>query len=217
MAGAAARLRPRSRRAERPTRPRRLVVGVALALLVLSGACSGGAGGESPAPTVVGPTSTTHAGRDDDAPPTTDPAIRIVLGAGRLTVGGNALVFDAPASQVSSYLERALGDPVEESEEDCGPGRLRVVEWPGLQVFLLDGRLTGWLVDDETFATSTGVAIGSTRGELLAAHPSATFPESSLGEEFFVEGTDADPAGLSGVLSGDEVSALWSGATCIAR
>lgn len=191
-------------------------MGAWLALVVLIGACSGGAGGESPAPTrdVAAGSTTTRVAR---APTTSDPAIRIVLGAGRLAVGGNALVFDAPASQVSSYLERALGDPADESDEDCGPGRLRVIAWPGLRVFLLDGRLAGWMVDDDTYATDTGLALGSTREELRATYPGVTFPESSLGEEFLVEVAGAEPAGLSGLLAGDEVSALWSGATCIAR
>ena len=182
-----------------------------LAALVL-GACTSDDAGDDRGTT--GSVTTTTA---DPAPPTTDPAIRIVLGAGRLTVGGNALVFDAPASQVSSYLERALGDPHDESEQDCGPGRLRVVDWSGLQVFLLDGRLAGWSAQDDTYATDQGVTLGSTREELRAAYPAATYPESSLGEEFFVEATGAEPAGLSGLLLGDEVSALWSGATCVAR
>ena len=191
-------------------------MGAWLALVVLLGACSGGAGGESPAPTtdVAAASTTTQVAR---APTTSDPAIRIVLGAGRLTVGGNALVFEAPASQVSSYLERALGDPADESDQDCGPGRLRVIAWPGLQVFLLEGRLAGWMVDDDTYATGTGLALGSSREELQSTYPGVTFPESSLGEEFFVEATGAELAGLSGLLAGDEVSALWSGATCVAR
>jgi hypothetical protein len=189
---------------------------VSLALLVLASACSGGGAGESPAATTALPTAstTTQVAR---APTTSDPAIRIVLGTGRLTVGGNALVFEAPASQVSSYLERALGEPVDESDQDCGPGRLRVITWPGLQVFLLEDRLAGWMVDGDTYATFTGLALGSTRDELQAAYPNVTFPESSLGEEFFVEASGAEPAGLSGLLAGDEVSALWSGATCVAR
>lgn len=191
---------------------------MAIAVVVLAGACAGGAGGQSSTTTVAGPTSSTsRAPRGGGGPPTTDAAIRIVLGAGRLTVGGNALVFEAPASQVSSYLERALGDPADESDQDCGPGRLRVIAWPGLRVFLLEGRLAGWMVDDDTYATGTGLAIGSSREELQTAYPAMTFPESSLGEEFFVEATGAEPAGLSGLLAGDEVSALWSGATCIAR
>lgn len=191
-------------------------MGASLALLVLTGACSGGAGGESPPPTTAVPaaSSTTQVAR---APTTSDPTIRIVLGTARLTVGGNALVFEAPASQVSSYLERALGDPADESDQDCGPGRLRVIEWPGLQVFLLESRLAGWMVEDDTYATDTGLTLGSTRGELQAAYPNVTIAESSLGEEFFVEASGAEPAGLSGLLAGDEVAALWSGATCVAR
>jgi hypothetical protein len=185
------------------------MVAVIPALVV--GACSSD-DNEPPTPSV-----TTTARAADAGPPTTDAAIRIVLGAGRLTVGGNALVFDAPASQVSSYLERALGDPADESEEDCGPGRLEIVAWPGLQVFLLDGRLVGWDARDDTYATDKGVSLGSTREELQTAYPTVTFPESTLGEEFFVEVTAPEPAGLSGVLEGDEIAALWSGATCVAR
>jgi hypothetical protein len=191
---------------------RRRVAIVWLMLLVLGG-CSDDGSDDGVA---VDELETTTS-RAPGGPPTTDPSIRIVLGAGRLSVGGNALVFDAPASQVSSYLERALGEPEDDSEQDCGPGRLQILTWPSLEVFLLDGRLVGWNVDDDTYATDLGVAIGSSRAEVLTAYPTATFPASTLGEEFFVEVTTPEPATLSGLLEGDVVAALWSGATCLAR
>lgn len=185
-------------------------MGLLAAVSALGAACSGGPD-EGPR----SPTTTTTVRRT--APATTDPAIRIVLGAGRLTVGGNALVFEAPASQVSSYLERALGDPEDESEQDCGPGRLEVLAWPSLQVFLLDGRLAGWTVDDDTYSTDLGLAVGSSRAELQSTYPMVAFVDSTLGDEFLVEATADAAAGLSGLVEGDRVVALWSGATCIAR
>ena len=199
-----------------------------LAVAVLAGACGGNGDDDDRASTAEATTTTADAAgatTDDAASParpttTTEAAadaIAVVLGAGRLTVGGNALVFDAPAFQVSSYLERALGDPVREDDQDCGPGRLHLISWPGLDVYLLDDRLVGWGVGDDQRKTDTGIGLGSSRAELQAAYPSVTFPESTLGEEFFVPPTGQDTAGLSGVLEADEVEALWSGATCVAR
>ena len=194
-----------------------------LLVAVLAGACGGDDGGEDDdAPGSTAATTTTTDDAAAPARPTTTTeagpdAIAVVLGAGRLTVGGNALVFDAPEFQVSSYLERALGEPTREDDQDCGPGRLHVISWPGLDVYLLDDRLVGWGVGDDQRKTDAGVRIGSSRTELQAAYPTVTFPESTLGEEFFVPPTGQDTAGLAGVVEADEVTALWSGATCVAR
>ncbi|HUP86507.1 MAG TPA: hypothetical protein VM143_12635 [Acidimicrobiales bacterium] len=180
---------------------------LALALVLVMTSCSRDRDDRT---TMATTTSTT------EATPTTDPTIAVVLLSGRLNVGGNALVFGAPRSQVSSYLGRALGPPRSEREQSCDAGELHTMTWPGIVAYVGDEGFAGWSADGPTFTTDTGgVRIGSTRQELLAAYPAATITESTLGTELSIE---TPPPGLSGILDADgHITALWSGATCVAR
>lgn len=189
-----------------------------LALIVVASvvapSCGGSGGGDSGS---AATTTTTASATVATAPTTTDPTIAVVLLAGRLKVGGNALVFGAPRSQVSSYLGRALGPPRREQDQHCDAGDLHTFTWPGITAYVGVEGFAGWSADGPTFTTDTGgVRIGSTKAALLTAYPTAKITESSLGTEFFV---DTPPPGLSGILDATdgEVSALWSGATCVAR
>lgn len=186
--------------------------------LVLA-ACNGGDDGAATTATTgatttapAGGASATTAAKPDGA------AIAIVLGPGRLTVGGNALVFTAPQSQVSSYLERALGEPTVDEDLTCDAGRLRALGWPGLTAYVADDGFAGWDADDDTYATAKGLRVGATTASVQAAHPDVQIQESSLGTELFVpDDGDGDEAGLSGILEGGRIARLWSGATCVAR
>ena len=181
-----------------------------LVLALATAACDGG-GGDDAADT----TTTTAADADGGATATTDPAIRIVLGPGRVTVAGNAVPFGAPAFQVSSFLERGLGEPAEEEDQQCDAGQLRVVAWPTLTVYVAAEGLAGWHTDDDTHATDKDIRVGSSQSELQAAYPTGQVTESTLGTEFFVDGGDGN--GLSAILEGGKATNLWSGATCVAR
>ena len=172
-------------------------------------ACSGG--GDDDAGSAATTTSTRKAG----ATATTDPAIQIVLLPGRLLVGGNALPFGAPLFQVSSFLERGLGDPEKEADAQCDPGELHVIEWPTVTVFVAAEGLAGWYTDEDTYSTDKGIEVGSSLADLQAAYPTGAMTESSLGTEFFFDAGNG--VGLSAVLDDGEVTTLWSGATCIAR
>ena len=138
-----------------------------------------------------------------------------MLAPARLTVGGNALPFGAPDFQVSSFLERALGEPSEEEDQTCDAGELHVIRWPSLTVYVGAEGLAGWSTDDEAHATDKGVAIGSSSSELTTAYPTGQTMESTLGTEFFFDAGDG--RGLSALVEGGEVASLWSGATCVAR
>ena len=184
-----------------------------VALALASGACDGGGSGDD-APTTT--TSTTTTSSDEaEATATTDPAIRIVLQPGRLLVGGNALPFGAPLFQVSSFLERGLGEPIQEEDQTCDPGELHVIQWKTVMVFVDGTGLAGWYTDDPAYATDKGVKIGSSQSELQAAYPTGTVSETSLGTEFFFDAGEGKT--LSAVLEDGDVTTLWSGATCIAR
>jgi hypothetical protein len=194
------------------------------ATFVLAAGCSRGAD-DSASGDAVGSTTTTTTitstttPRVDDAAGTTT-GITVTLVANRLVVGGNALVFGAPEFQVRSYLQRALLDPTKEDEQDCAPGHLTSVRWPAVTAYLDDGKnLAGWYVDTPALATDKGVRVGDTRAEVEAAYPNAQITETSLGTELWspLDG-QGDVAGLSGVFdAAGKVTALWSGATCVAR
>lgn len=179
---------------------------------MVTAACDGGGGGDGASST---PTSTSTTDASAGGPATTDPAIRIVLQPGRLTIGGNALPFGAPDFQVSSFLERALGEPEGEDDATCGPGEVRVIEWESLTAYVGAEGFAGWYTDDEAHATDKGIEVGSTQAELTAAYPTGQLTESSIGTEFFVE--TGDGVGLSAVVEDGDVTTLWSGVTCIAR
>ena len=176
-------------------------------------ACSGGGGDDPGTAATTTSSAATQATKATTA--TTDPAIRIVLLPGRLLVGGNALPFGAPDFQVSSFLERGLGEPVDEDDQTCDAGELHVIEWESLTVYLGAEGLAGWYTDDDAHATDKDIEVGSSQSDLLAAYPAGQVTESSLGTEFFFEAENGN--GLSALLEGGDVSTLWSGATCIAR
>jgi hypothetical protein len=208
---------------------RRLAAVVALAAAL--GGCSSGGGGGDDRPDAVGSSTTTTStpasastssstSRGAAAADATPTGITVTLVANRLIVGGNALVFGAPEFQVRSYLERALLEPVDEGVQDCGPGRLTSIEWRDVTVYLDETeQLVGWYVRTPAFETDAGIGVGATRTAVERAYPGAQISETTLGTELWVplEG-QGDVAGLSGVFDEDgELTALWSGATCVAR
>lgn len=197
-------------------RPRRLVpllVGFVAAGAAVGGCSSGGA--PAPAASTAASTPAPSEARPDPADGS-DP-IAVVLSPGRITVGGNALVLEAPARMVRAYLGRALGEPTSDEVQQCGPGPLQALAWRGVTVYLAGDRFAGWYLDEAGHRTDRGIGIGSTRAAVAAAHPEVVIEQTSLGSELSVPG---EP-GLSGVLEGAgddaEVVALWSGATCVAR
>lgn len=202
---------------------RATVVPVLAVSLALAGCTNDGGRDRRPSATTTSSTTTTASTTSGEAGAGTTTGITVTLVANRLIVGGNALVFGAPAFQVRSYLERALLDPTREDTQECGPGRLTAIEWKEVTAYLDDtDSLVGWYTTASTFATDTGIRVGATRTGVERAYPSAAITETTLGTELFVplEG-QGDVAGLSGVFDGAEptskLTALWSGANCIAR
>ena len=188
-------------------------VAVAVGVGALLGACSGG-GGDGDGASADGTTTSTST-TSERATATTDPSIRIVLAPGRLTVGGNALPFGAPDFQVSSFLERALGEPAEDEDRTCDPGELRVIEWPTITVYVGAEGFAGWFTTEAAYTTDKGVGVGTSASALQAAYPTGQTTESTLGTEFFFDAGEG--GGLSALLEDGEVATVWSGATCIAR
>jgi hypothetical protein len=202
----------------------RVLAACALTLALMSAGCSGGDDDAGTATTTTGASASSSTTATSGSPTsagvapstTAAPAVAVVLGPDRLVVGGNALVYGAPRSQVRAYLDRALGAPSDTAVQECGPGRVESFRWKGISAYVDETGFAGWAVDDTTFATDQGIRIGSARRAVEAAHPGLVVTEGSLGTEFFVPGAE-DGTGLSGVFEGGAVEAMWSGVTCVAR
>ena len=128
------------------------------------------------------------------------------------TFGQADLATTAPA------LESQLGPATSEEDlEECGPGPLHSVSWPGLTIYFQEDTLEGWYVQaggSEVFTTLEGIGLGSTRVDLEAAFADLTVEESTIGIEW-------SGGGMAGILTEDsaegEVEVIWSGLNCIAR
>ncbi len=130
------------------------------------------------------------------------------------------LTFGMDEDDVISAVASLRGEPAERTiNSECGPGPLVITSWAdGLTLSSSQGRFSGWGVNDgapgaEQHTTVAGIGIGSTRTELEESYDIRT-GETSLGTEF--------AAGeLHGVLDGTgsdaEITAIWSGTTCVFR
>lgn len=126
--------------------------------------------------------------------------------------------FGMPRAAVTRMLVAALGDPIEEGDnQECGAGALGFANFrDGLGLYFKGDKFVGWDLDGGDgghFTTAAGVGIGATRKQLESAS-TVTVEDSTLGIEF-------SAGGLSGLLSSrtpeGEITNLWAGATCIAH
>ena len=150
--------------------------------------------------------------------------------------------FGAPVEPALGTLIEALGQPVADTGwidpfsiyGDCPGSRLRVVEWPGVLAFFGDPedrylhrdpagehfmswRLGTFGPDPYMLRTAAGIGVGSTRDEVAAAYPAATFVPSTAGTPPSVV---LETAGgeLDGVF--DTAGRLWTltaGTRCATR
>lgn len=123
-----------------------------------------------------------------------------------------SIAFDTAQGEVMAAL--AFRGPAGETRNDeCGAGPTDFASWPdGLNLLFMQGRFVGWSLDEraDTLAMGDGIAIGSSEAQLGKA-TRYTIEDSTLGREFLTEG------GVSGIVDGGKVSALWAGASCVFR
>jgi hypothetical protein len=129
---------------------------------------------------------------------------------------GMTLAFGRPQADIVSdvTLFRGAAPTISENSE-CGAGPVTFASWgDGLSLLFQQGALVGWSADDETprgFTTLTGIGVGSTVGQLRAAHPGVELTTDSLGPEFSAD----DVHGLaSGTGPNATVTHLWAGVSC---
>lgn len=122
------------------------------------------------------------------------------------------IAFDTAQDRVMTAL--AFRGPAGETRnEECGAGPTDFASWPdGLNLLFMQGRFVGWTLDEraDTVAMGDGIAIGSSEAQLGKA-TRYTIEDSTLGREFLTED------GVSGIVDGGKVSALWAGASCVFR
>lgn len=149
----------------------------------------------------------------------------IALDAGGLLIvmkdtGSSRMIdFGLPQAQVVDIVSNVAGAPAPESTNtECGAGPVQFVAWPdGLTLLFQERRFVGWSLDKDAAgrqSTMSGVGVGSTRSDLLAAYSGVQVSETSLGQEF-------SAGGLYGVLDGPgeagKIEVMWAGTSCVFR
>ena len=139
------------------------------------------------------------------------------LMAVRADTGGTELLpFSRSKGQTLVTMTRAEPARGQESvNSECGAGPLTFVAWlDGLTLVFQDDRFAGWTVNKPGLTTMDGIGVGSTRADLLAARPTTTVEESTLGTEFAV-------GEMGGLFDGKgptaKITNLWAGVTCMFR
>ena len=160
-------------------------------------------------------TTTTESTTTTSIEPVVD---EVLLAAPGLVVGGDPLDFTASYADAVASVTAVLGAPSDEGDQpECPAGPATYAAWAdvGLSLTFQDGAFVGWSArPTATLVTADGIGIGSTVGELRAAHPGTTFITTGLGEEFEADGlfgvaTDSTDAG--------QITDMWAGTTCIFR
>ncbi len=129
------------------------------------------------------------------------------------------LDFGLPQTQVIEIVTNVAGAPGPvTTNSECGAGPMQFAEFPGgLTLLFQDDKLAGWSVGPGSAgkqSTMSGVGVGSTRSDLVAAYSGVTVSETSLGQEF-------SAGGLYGVLDGPgataKIEVMWAGTSCVFR
>ena len=201
---------------------RRPLLVLALAAVLVLGACRGS--GKKKAATTTSSSSKSSSSTDDKSDlPTVAPVVAI-SGAGLTfvmdasTTNLDFAVADEAATKTA--LEAALGTPkAADIGRPCDDGSSRTfdsVRYEGLVVFFLNGKLSGWSSESQEFTTLDGIGPGSTLSDLRAAYGEVRVFDSSLGTEFSL-----GPMGGGGVLDGTSdhatVTTIFNGQLCILR
>jgi hypothetical protein len=129
------------------------------------------------------------------------------------------LDFGLPKDQTVAIVTNVAGAPAPEStNSECGAGPVQFIAWPdGLTLLFQEDRFVGWSVGKGAAgkqSTMSGVGVGSTRSDLVAAYSGVEVSETSLGQEF-------SAGGLYGVLdgagAGAKIEVMWAGTSCVFR
>ncbi|MDP2258116.1 MAG: hypothetical protein Q8J89_00185 [Caulobacter sp.] len=149
----------------------------------------------------------------------------VALDAGGLLIvmkdtGSTRMIdFGLPKDQTVAIVTNVAGAPAPEStNSECGAGPVQFIAWPdGLTLLFQEDRFAGWSVDKDAAgkqSTMSGVGVGATRSDLVAAYSGVQVSETSLGQEF-------SAGGLYGVLDGSTATAkievMWAGVSCVFR
>jgi hypothetical protein len=129
----------------------------------------------------------------------------------------DGLSFGASEAEVIGPLSQVLGEPSErETNNECGAGPMSFRKFGRLWLNFSKGEWVGWFLDGEPgdvpITLEDGVTIGSPAGELASA--ADYYPDSSLGDEFYIGGISGLSAGKGSDAS---IDALWAGTNCLFR
>ena len=139
--------------------------------------------------------------------------------------GLKAVAFGDPEADVLATLNELLGDPVEDSTEDCRSdgGTVRWVRWANLTIALQNGAFTGYISGiyfppdspEMPIKTADGMGLRATTDELTAQYGDRVAwlgQQNGFGnpvDAFGIDGFDVthlSPSGLGGYVEGGRQS-----------
>ncbi|MEL6530547.1 MAG: hypothetical protein AAFQ27_11335, partial [Pseudomonadota bacterium] len=131
----------------------------------------------------------------------------ITLNTDGLNAGAEGFFFNAGKNESIGAVTKLMNAPLgTDAIEECGAGPMELTEFKGgLTLNFLDGALVGWnlrapIGDEEMapalIAIAGDVNVGMTREQIEAAAGYEAIPDSTLGDEFTLEG------GIGGFLDG---------------
>ena len=162
------------------------------------------------------PRTSANAGRSQ-----VQPRKEVVLSVDSISVGDTRYAYGAEQRGVEAALEGILGPADRMDMEDCGDGSMSITTFEGgFGANFSEGKLVGWFwrdpMDDENppkvkISTDTFLSLGTTRAQVEKLKGYEFFADSTLGEEFYLEGKP------SGFFDRGKVTTLFDGMQCFFR
>ena len=158
-----------------------------------------------------------------EAAPVDEAALSAIrLNTDGLNAGAEGFFFNAGKNESIGAVTKHMNAPLgTDAIDECGAGPMELTEFKGgLTLNFLDGALVGWnlrapIGDEEMapalIAIAGDVNVGMTREQIEAAAGYEAIPDSTLGDEFTLEG------GIGGFLDGENVGMLYAGTQCFFR
>ena len=133
------------------------------------------------------------------------------------------LAFGVPRAQAEAALANVAGKEDDRStNEECGAGPMEFTRYDAMTLNFQGGKFAGWFLGNEpgadSYSTTSGIAVGTTRAKAKETVTIVDIEDSTLGEEFSI-GTGDKLIGGMFAAPGDDarIDALFAGVNCFFR
>ncbi|HKX89122.1 MAG TPA: hypothetical protein VJM13_07930, partial [Sphingopyxis sp.] len=101
------------------------------------------------------------------------------------------LAFGVPRAQAEAALANVAGKEDDRStNEECGAGPMEFTRYDAMTLNFQGGKFAGWFLGNEpgadSYSTTSGIAVGTTRAKAKETVTIVDIEDSTLGEEFSI-------------------------------